>query len=440
MTNMTAVLDTQFNDSGTTKASAAFRGMQKDMTNTAQGAATLTDNLDRAGKRMERPLGRTFFAMASEEMLGVNKASDAASGQVMALERGFHALSMASMVLTGPMGTVALVAAGLIALFLKLRGSTDDARVSIEKKQKALREDAEAMTHSADVLYQQGKITKDEAIHIRELANEKVKDIEKTNQQITGSINYTSVHKHEMDQIIAHMIATGQDTSAIEQSLKVKKEITNTEAEALGMSADIEAGIKKRTEAMKMYIESLQKAYDAQLKVNEVEGKAIGEAAKLRSEADKKKLTELQKFSEEFMKNSITLGKDILSGNKDMLNKDIAQLADAEAMKLFIQAAADIWNNPVKGALEAAAGVALEVVAGQFGGGGSSSPVSATPTTSTGGGASQSNSGTSQQMQQMSLQVIIQGGVLDDNAAINVAKRIFEVGSTYGVQIVNQQR
>lgn len=439
MTNMTAVLDTQFNDSGSKKAQDAMKNLNKDFSDTATGAKTLTQNLDMAGKRMERPLGRTFFAMAAEEMLGVGKAGDAASGQVMALERGFHALSMGAMVLTGPMGTVALVAAGLIALFLKLKGSTDDTRVSFEKKEKALRDDAETMTKAADVLYQTGKITEAEAQHIRNLANEKTKDIDKTNEQVIGNLNFNSVHKHQIEQIIAHMKATGQDTTSLEQSLKVKKELTTVEAEALGMAANLEESIKKRTEAMKAYTEALEKAYDKAIRLAEGETKLQGEAAKAHQQADQKKLNELEKFSEEFMKESVKLGKDILAGNKQMLNQDIAQLADALAIKLFIQAAADVWNNPVKAALETAAGIALEVVAGEFGGGGTSSSSVSSSAPAAAGGGSQGSPGPSQGMQQMNLSVVIQGGVLDDTAAINVAKRIFEVSGQYGVQIVTQK-
>lgn len=485
---------TTYTDTGLKKASSDVKQLGDNVNKAGSQIENTSSKNEGLLKRLERPLGRTLYSGLAEQLFSADAATGKMTGATIGLERGFHAAGMAATFLGGSFASVILLGASLVSLFLKIAEATNISKESVEKETKTHRDKIELIKASIPILQKNGLLTSEEAKRlqtVKSLEEDSIKQLEKKiDLQIKQAKTNLALQQSRM-----------KDASIYHDEAQVKFQIAQAEQKLndliqvkLGLSS--EASVADKNEAKNIDDVWKKKILLIQAQSKELEQKQlmldysktdksrVEEIIKLedenvrlaeklmtvKTEAEKadlqrhieynnalidsdRKYLQFKKQTDEKLKSEVeTLGKalvdesgkfmsDLVKGNLEGLKEDVANFAWANSEKLFVQAVADSFD-PLRAALapgEFAASAGLAAL-----GAGLGSSKSSGPESSAGGQGSAQNSlspgsSTGTQEKNSNLTIIVQGGIMDDQFAANLAKRLSDVVAMNNVTLKASQ-
>lgn len=463
-TAMTVEFNTTYNGSGT-------QGMKNGMSEVENSVEKVEGSSDRLVYKLERPIGRIAYGGLAEAALGAAGANEKLDGVTGKLEQSFHVLGSSLLFVEPELGFLALGAAALVTLFVKLSNSIEINSDNVKKNVVEFRNQSEEYKKSADLLEKQNVITKEQAEILRQGASAKEQDIKKLKESIDSKIKDAEAEKQrflaiektrdEEDKLYGGSIHVGKRGSAqvqekineltyvysalLPEAKRNQDEMTKSieqHYKALGEEAEAQARVlseaKERKDFQgvnKQVLEDLassekevagltQQLNNAKTDSDKAELNAHMEYLMKRIAADKTILSEEKDIQKQRESGILELGKslvsesgrfmhDLVEGNLSSLKTDVANFAWAQSEKLFVQAVADSFD-PIRAFLapeEFAASAGLAVLGSALG----SSNTTANPASGSGslGSSSGSALSSSQQPGQATLTFNINGGVID---------------------------
>lgn len=480
-------ITTSYTDTGLSQATSGVKNFSAAANSASNSTGT---NFDGLFKRMERPLGRMAFAGLAEAALSSADGMKASSGAVVALERGFHTLGAALMFVNPELAFVAIAGAGLVAIFDKISQGAGLNAEEIKKNVNQLQSQKDLYAQSAELLLKNKTITEDESRVLKNAATATQEDIDKIKEHIRQKISDAQANIEQVKKLNELERANGV-TAFAQDRLRIATERYNeTVKAASGFLAEAEKDEKKATDAVDKHWRALAKQLETQQKALEISKQRQEfnhvDAITLKDMVDNEELAE--KLSEQILNSkSQAEAKELqahldyvqkrIQSDQSLLNSErqtqqqiaseiqryasfitsniqkvngVIQLNTEKMMGDMLKATSDslakqcyewagYWisvGNFGQAALAASEGLAIaslgSIASAALGPGtttgGSQGPQQVTgpggqPLTSASGGGGQG---------MMSIYVKVEGGIVDDNTAINIAKRISDVQNQYG--------
>lgn len=201
-TNLTALFETKFDGSGLNQARTGFQGWQDGVQKANQASQSVGDNYEALAKKVERPLGRVAFQSLAQSVLMSSGAMQMGTGAASALAGGFQAISQALMFVQPQIAAVGIILLGLVAIYQKVNGASRDSAEAVKKEADEMVKNAEAAKLAAESLRTLGTIN------------------EKQYQQLKNSAAQNE-----------------RDLLTLQKQLSTKKQLIDTEVEALKVQA-----------------------------------------------------------------------------------------------------------------------------------------------------------------------------------------------------------
>jgi hypothetical protein len=341
------------------------------------------------------------------------------------------------MTLGGTIGTVAIVAGGLIAIFAKLHKSGLDERKGIEEHDKALRTEIDALENRARALKKSGQIDDEQLERFMRIAAAKRKDLDATHEQIAAEGKRDQAASNFLDKTRVIVETMPNGTQNVRHYTTAVDQLTAAEQKLVGIGPDYVEMNQRKTESDKKRADALLEL----ARISHDASEAMWQASHL---ANQKMEQDARKFAQIFMQYADAIGNSFEKRNGKIIfsaekfaQSMIQITAKQVSQELAFYGARDILSgNIAKGVAELAGAAAIAAVGGVVGTWG--------PGEWTGGGSGGRGHGremdsgsTMQQGNSSQLTVIVQGGIVDDQFAANLAKRLSDVVSQNNVQLVS---
>lgn len=405
-------IEAQKKGSGITETTRELRGLDSAM-------ESVDGKAEKVFKRMERPLGRTVFAMAAESALGLESGVGHASGAMMALERGFHAAAMGAMMLGGPMASVALVTAGVLAIILKLNEAFNKNGEAIAKEVEEAYKSQDAMRANADSLLRLGRITKEQHDLLIRLSGEKTKQADEDIKLAETAMKH-ALARLEEQKILANSekrIRLGIDsTKELKKAQDDYNKALETYNTAIGPHT-VEA-FKKSDEAKKKMAEAEKKRIEEMIQnIHHLEEAYNRHIEKMQSMAQKMS-AEFQKYSGAISGNIKKINGQIVLDTAQMAADMVKTTATMLAEQLSYWGMFDILTGNVgKGVAELAGSAAISAAGGVAAAAlGPDSGTGNSPALGSAASAGSEQQGLETTRNQMNLNVTIAGGIPDPHS------------------------
>jgi len=324
--NLTTVISSQADNSGLTSAEKSFDQLNRKMKDTQTAATNVGNNYTGILSRIERPLGRTLFASLAAEMLQVDTGAAAVSGSMMALERIFHAVAIASMFAGGQWGTLILIGASLITTMVKLTGAGKDSAEQMGKNVTNAVQMRQKYLEASEVLLKNNTITKEEALALKNAAYAEDQHVLAIKSKLQAQVAETKAAYDKMKADLENLHGT-QNLIYYENSLAPflkKKEEALKNLSMLTVYYTSEQ--KKLNKEEDDYWQILTKRLEAETKLNE-----ITELKAQYAGVDEKVLNDMVASEKEALKITSQMEttkdedeKKLLQHHLDYLNKKIA--------------------------------------------------------------------------------------------------------------------